>query len=133
MPLPSPTSYISGMRTKDFAKATPSMEILNCTEFGYTRQIEVVGDNVWFTTSVGRLYHSTNRGATWTVYTTPVPDFGGAVTSTSSANISFSSPTNGLIVTNNGVVYRTVNSGATWTTVTTTGPVYTNGLCFIEG
>lgn len=105
----------------------------NGNEFGYTRQIEVVGNSVWFTTSTGRLYHSTNKGLNWNVYTTPVPDFGGAVTTTSSANISFSSATDGLIVRNNGVVYRTTNSGATWTTVTTTGTVYTGGLCYIEG
>lgn len=102
-------------------------------EFGYTRQIEVVGNSVWFTTSKGRIYHSTDKGLNWNVYQSPVADFGGAVVSTSSANLSFSSLTDGLIVTNNGVVYKTTNSGATWTTVTTTGTVYTNGLCFIEG
>ena len=36
-------------------------------EYGYTRQIEVVGDNVWFTTSLGRVYHSTDKGYTWSV------------------------------------------------------------------
>lgn len=106
---------------------------LNGNEFGYTRQIEVVGNNVWFTTSLGRIYHSTDKGLTWTVYTSPVPDFGGAVTASSSANLSFSSATDGLIIRNNGTVYKTTNGGATWTTVTTTGPVYTNSLCYIEG
>jgi PKD repeat protein len=102
-------------------------------EFGYTRQMEAVGDNVWFTTSKGRIYHSTNRGATWQVYTSPVPDFGGAVTTGVSANLSFSSPTAGLIVNQAGNIWKTVNSGSTWTSVTPTGPVYTNGLCYIEG
>jgi PKD repeat protein len=106
---------------------------LNGNEFGYTRQIEVVGDNVWFTTSLGRLYHSTDRGYTWSVYNTPVPDFGGAITSGSSANISFSSATDGMIVDNNGNVWTTTDSGANWTAVTTTGSVFTNGLCYIEG
>lgn len=106
---------------------------LNGNEFGYTRQIEVVGNNVWFTTSVGRIYHSTDKGLTWNVYTSPVPDFGGAVTTSSSANLSFSSATDGLIVRNDGTVYKTTNGGANWTTLTTTGPVYTNSLCYIEG
>lgn len=106
---------------------------LNGNEFGYTRQIEVIGDNVWFTTSLGRIYHSTNRGLNWSVYTTPVADFGGAITASSSANLSFSSATDGLIVTNTGVVYKTTNSGATWNVVPTTGTVFTGGLCFIEG
>ena len=105
----------------------------NANEFGYVRQIEVVGDNVWFTTSTGRMYHSTDKGYNWVVYNTPVPDFGGAVTSTSTGNFSFSSATEGMIIDNNGVVYRTSNSGANWTTVTPSGPIFTQGLCFIEG
>jgi len=105
----------------------------NGNEFGYVRQIEVVGDNVWYTTSTGRMYHSTDKGYNWVVYNTPVLDFGGAVNSSSSGNFSFSSATDGLIVDNNGVVYKTTNSGANWTTVNTSGPIYTQGLCFIEG
>ncbi len=105
----------------------------NGNEFGYTRQIEVVGNSVWYTTSLGRLYHSTDQGNTWTVYNTPVPDFGGAITSGSSANISFANATDGLIIDNNGNVYATYDSGANWTQLTTVGSVFTNGLCFIEG
>lgn len=105
----------------------------NGNEFGYVRQIEVVGDNVWYTTSTGRMYHSTDKGYNWVVYNTPVLDFGGAITNSSSGNFSFSSATDGLIVDNNGVVYKTTNSGANWSTVSTSGPIYTQGLCFIEG
>lgn len=106
---------------------------LNGNEFGYTRQIEVVGDNVWFTTSLGRIYHSADKGYTWTVYTSPISDFGGAVTATSSGNLSFGSATDGIIVDNNANVYTTSNGGSTWSPVTTTGSVFTNGLCYIEG
>lgn len=109
----------------------PNPESAN--EFGYVRQIEVVGDNVWYTTSTGRMYHSTDKGYNWTVYNTPISDFGGAIDNSSSANFSFSSATNGLIIDNNGVVYKTTNSGQNWTQVSTSGPVYTQGLCFIEG
>ena len=106
---------------------------LNANEFGYVRQIEVIGDNVWFTTSVGRIYHSTNRGLNWQVYQTPISDFGGAINANSSAVLSFASATTGLIVDNNGLVFKSINSGATWTQLTTTGTVFTTGLCFIEG
>lgn len=99
-------------------------------EYGYTRQMEVVGDNVWFTTSYGRIYHSTDRGLNWNVYTSPISNFGGA---TVSGNLSFGSATEGLIVDNNSNVYRTTNAGATWTPVTTTGSVFANGLCYVEG
>ena len=48
--------------------AVPGVNIpdpTNGNEFGYVGQIEVVGDNVWYSTSLGRLYHSTDRGLTW--------------------------------------------------------------------
>jgi PKD repeat protein len=106
---------------------------LNGNEFGYTNQYDVVGDNVWFTTSVGRIYHSQNRGATWAVYTSPIPDFGGAITTTSTGNLSYASPTEGVIVNQAGNVYKTTNAGSTWAQVTTTGSVFTNSICFIEG
>ncbi len=99
-------------------------------EYGYTRQIEVVGDVVWFTTNHGRIYHSTDRGYNFSVYQSPLSDFGGA---SMSGNLSFKDGTTGLIVDVNNVAYESVNSGANWTTVTTTGDVYNIGLCYIEG
>lgn len=105
----------------------------NANEFGYTRQIEVVGNSVWFTTSTGRIYYSANKGLNWSVYTTPVPDFGGAVVAGSSANFSFTSVTDGIIIDESGAVFKTANSGATWNSATTTGSIFTNSVCYIEG
>lgn len=99
-------------------------------EYGYTRQIECVGNSVWFTTNMGRIYHSTNKGVSWNVYTSPINDFGGTAMS---GNLSFSSASNGLIVNVNGVIYKSINAGSTWTQVTSTGPVFANGLCAVEG
>lgn len=99
-------------------------------EYGYTRQIEVVGDNVWFTTNRGRVFVSGNRGNDWDVYETPLSDFGG---SEESGNLSFSDSQNGIIIDNNGNVYRSYNGGFTWEQISTDGTVYTSGLCFIEG
>ncbi|GAB5419291.1 MAG: hypothetical protein Crog4KO_27200 [Crocinitomicaceae bacterium] len=104
----------------------------NGNEFGYTRQIDISGDHVWFTTSLGRVYHSSDKGLTWDVFTTPIADFGGAVTAGSSANLSFADPNNGLIIDNAGDLYKTTDGGATWNLTTTAGPVFTNGLCYIE-
>lgn len=106
---------------------------LNANEFGYTRQIEVIGNDVWFTTSLGRIYHSTDKGLNWTVSQSPIPDFGGAITTTSNGNLSFASITDGLIVDNNAVVYKSTDGGVNWNTLATTGTVLTSGLCFIEG
>ena len=99
-------------------------------EYGYVRQIEVVGDNVWYSTNRGRLYHSTDRGNNWLVYNTPISDFGSAEVN---GDVSFSDSNNGIIVDNSGNVYRSTNSGVSWNQITISGTVYTNGLCFIEG
>lgn len=34
--------------------------------------IEIQGDKVWIATTGGRLYHSTNKGKTWTIQDTPI-------------------------------------------------------------
>ncbi|MFH2096543.1 MAG: S8 family serine peptidase [Bacteroidota bacterium] len=99
-------------------------------EYGYTRQIEVVGDVVWFTTNKGRIYRSTNRGLNFSVYQSPLTDFGGA---SMSGNFSFSDANNGIIVDVNNAVYKTTDGGANWNSVTTTGTVFNAGLCYIEG
>ena len=97
-------------------------------EYGYTRQLDVVGNNVWFSTNKGRIFHSTDKGATWAVYTSPIQDFGGA---NISGNFSYASSTVGYIVTNGGAVYKTTNAGSTWLQLATSGPIFTNGLCAI--
>jgi len=99
-------------------------------EYGYTTQIEVVGNHVWFTTNKGRIYHSSDKGYNFEVFQSPISDFGG---SSMSGNISFKDANTGLIVDVNNIVYKTINSGSLWNTVTTTGSVFSSGLCYIEG
>ncbi|MBX2960680.1 MAG: S8 family serine peptidase [Flavobacteriales bacterium] len=94
-------------------------------EYGYVRDIEVVGDVVWFGTNKGRLYHSTNKGLNWSVYQTPETDM-------ANAKYSFKDANNGILLSG-GNVYKTTNAGANWTPITTTGSVFTSGLCWIEG
>ena len=98
-------------------------------EYGYTRQIEVVGNNVWFTTNKGRIYKSSDKGNNWEVYQSPISDFGSAEVN---GNISFSDSQNGVLVDNNSNVYKSNNGGVSWNQLTTSGPIYTSGLCYIE-
>lgn len=99
-------------------------------EYGYTRQIDVVGDNVWYATNKGRLYCSTDRGQHFTAYQTPISDFGG---SSMSANFSFANDTDGIIVDVNSNVYLTHDGGQTWNQQTYSGNVFASGVCWIEG
>ncbi|MCC7333177.1 MAG: S8 family serine peptidase [Flavobacteriales bacterium] len=107
--------------------AVPAANIPNplSGEYGYTRDIEVIGDVVWFGTNKGRLYHSTNKGLNWSVYQTPETDM-------QNAKYSFKDANNGILITG-GNVYKTTNAGANWTQITTTGSIFTSGLCWIEG
>ncbi len=100
-------------------------------EYGYTSQIEVVEDNVWFTTNKGRVYHSTDRGYNFDVYDTPLSDFGGTG---ESGEISFKNDTTGVIINNGGIVYGTDDAGATWTILNdnSAAKVFGGGVCYIE-
>ncbi len=99
-------------------------------EYGYTGQYDAVGNDIWFTTNKGRLYHSSDKGYTWTVSQTPVSDFGGQ---TVSAVFDFKDSNNGIIIDNSGNVYKTTDGGQNWTSVSITGNVFTLGVDWIDG
>lgn len=82
-----------------------------------------VGNHFWFHTSKGRVFHSRDKGQTWTVGTTglvyppPVNERNGS--------IAFRDTLNGLVrVPALNALARTSDGGATWQPVTTTGPVH---------
>ena len=70
----------------------------------------VVGDNIWFGTSRGRIFRSTDKGFTWDAVTVgfPSPNF---VTS-----VTFRDSQTGLALTANPLrIAKTVDGGSTWT------------------
>ncbi len=97
-------------------------------EYGVVGYYDVIGDNVWFATNKGRIYKSTNKGASWQVYQTPL---------TSTAfEIAFKNSNEGVIYgweNNIDKYYRTTDGGTTWTEFTPSGSVYTADLCWIPG
>lgn len=99
-------------------------------EYGYTNNFEVVGSTIWFGTSSGRLYKSSDMGLNWTVAQTPSTDFGGA---TGGGNYTFKDVNNGLLLLDDGNLYKTVDGGATWTPQAFTGPVFTNDITYVPG
>lgn len=98
-------------------------------EYGYVGQYAASGDHIWYTTNKGRLYHSPDKGYTWTVAQTPLSDFGGT---TQSASFDFSSGTNGLVVDNTNNLYETTDGGDTWTELSSTGH-YATDIAAIPG
>ena len=107
------------------------------TEFSYVGVKDVVGDNIWIGTDLGRILHSSDRGTTWNAYFTPALDFGGVTTSGSSAKMAFSSGTKGVLLTvdntSDAALYETSDSGASWDPIEPTGPWYFGDITYVPG
>lgn len=107
-------------------------------EYGLVNIYEKYGaNNVWFGTNKGRIFRSTNAGATWSVSVLP-----GTPTASLSVNdIAFSSPLKGIAAVYNASVtpqvfeeYITSDGGATWTKVANIDPKFgRNDVCGIPG
>lgn len=91
---------------------------LSASEYGYTNNYAVSGNTIWFGTSAGRLYRSIDKGLNWTVSQSPITDFGSA---TVAGAYSFSSTSNGLLVSSSGNIYSTTDAGTTFTQISATG------------
>ncbi len=134
---PSGTDYIifttSNGGTSWTQVSTTSLP--NCTsgETGITTMYDTYQNNIWFGTSKGRVYHSTDKGLTWTVATTGLG---------SSAVVMpvFKDALYGIAVgTSNSTgayigMKKTTDGGATWTTITPTGYYVKNpNIDFVPG
>ncbi|MDT8325326.1 MAG: YCF48-related protein, partial [Bacteroidota bacterium] len=70
--------------------------------------VSAVGNNAWVCGSNGRLYRTTDNGASWVSATN-------GITATSTLfDIFFKSATEGMVVGNNGAIYYTSDGGGTW-------------------
>lgn len=76
--------------------------------YNYAGFFSVVNDNVWFGTSKGRIFRSTDKGLTWQSSSTPIAP--AAITS-----VSFRNDQVGLAVTSSPFkIVRTTDGGQTW-------------------
>jgi hypothetical protein len=92
-------------------------------EYGYTHNYEVLGDILWFGTNRGRIYKTTDRGATWTVAQSPIGDFGSA---TESGSYAMADANNGILISATHGFFRTADGTATWTEDVTPVGYYRN-------
>ncbi len=90
-------------------------------EFGYNGAFDVVGNNYWFATNMGRVYRSTNGGTTWTAHQTTLPDGffiafsdvnNGLLAQVTTFDCSTTPPTYGFSMS------RTSDGGLTWSDAT---------------
>jgi photosystem II stability/assembly factor-like uncharacterized protein len=99
-------------------------------EYGIIGYYSAVNDSLWFGTNMGRIYHSTDKGHTWSVST---------VTPFNNKFIKpvFSTGMHGLVQDRSqgstGSVCESFDGGLTWTLVNATGPTYPTDLTFVPG
>ena len=83
-------------------------------EIGFENGYCIIGSTVWFGTSAGRVYKSTNMGATWAAFTTGLSQV---------TRVAFKDANNG-IATDGTLIVKTTNGGTTWTPLIFTGTIY---------
>ncbi len=93
------------------------------TETGNDNTYSAVGNTIWFGTGMGRVYKSTDKGLTWSVSQTGLPNI---------TSIAFKDANNGL-VENGGSLQKTTDGGSTWVNVTATGNVRDGWMCYAQG
>jgi photosystem II stability/assembly factor-like uncharacterized protein len=98
--------------------------------FGTPVLASVVGTHIWFATDDGRVFHSANKGQTWTVADTKLA---GPI-----SGLAFRDEMNGLAVLSSDTdlshqLARTTDGGATWTPVTYQGPLHGYGISRVPG
>jgi photosystem II stability/assembly factor-like uncharacterized protein len=99
-------------------------------EYGYNNSPIVVGNTIWFTTSKGRLFRSSDKGVSWgtLAFQAPPSDFGGYTVPTQTGTAIFSDANTGFCLKNvragvapNYTYTRTfattTNGGQTWSAV----------------
>ncbi len=91
------------------------------TETGLNNSLSTVGTtHIWFGTSVGPVWRSTNSGTSWTRIATT---FTG-----NNLEVHFNNTLNGVTGNNAGVANRSTDGGATWVATTIAGTGGVNGL-----
>lgn len=105
-------------------------------EYGIVGYYTATGNNIWYTTNMGRVYYSSDKGYTWNVSTI----YSG--TNTTNIEIAFdNNALNGLALVSlssgnthvGDEYYSTTDGGVSWSQITPTGDVHYGGISSIPG
>ena len=92
-------------------------------ETGSDNVYSVVGNTIWFGTSIGRIYKSTTMGTVWTVESPGL---------TTCSRLAFKDALNG-IAADGTLLAQTTDGGTTWVPLSYTGNFYGTNLCYVPG
>lgn len=77
------------------------------------------GDNIWFTTQYGRIFHSFTKGATWELWERPIEGFPDAIAcKDNTCVLAFGDYSDTQTHINKFHLYRTTDRGQNWTDIT---------------
>jgi len=100
-------------------------------EYGITNSLATFGTtNIWFGTSLDRIYHSNNGGITWSSVLFPKPWEGAPYPQIT--GITFCDMQHGLAGSSFGDIVRTIDSGNTWLSIPEPGVSVTSGTTKIS-
>lgn len=100
-------------------------------EAGYTtiKDVSVEDGTIWFGTSTGRVYKSSDKGLTWTVSFTPLVDFGSTA---ANGEIALKNANTAWVIDQDNSLYSSTNGGATWDLINPVGNVYSH-ITYVPG
>lgn len=110
--------------------------LTNAGEYGITNLFSAIGDDIWFATTYGDVYHSSDKGLNWTKSATGLPSNVNSGNRQDISNIAFSDAMHGMVVQVNSTGYlikATSDGGATWTSVTPVGTFYPGEISGVPG
>lgn len=111
---------------------SPELVPLYADEYCVNNRFTTNDDNIWVETTYGRILHSSNRGLTWSVSQSPIPDFGGGLIVVPPV-LAFTDANNGLMQTNDFELYGTSDGGLTWAQIPCAGALRNLGIANIPG
>jgi len=114
---------------KNWSRVVSSSNVLNAKtsdEYGTVGYFSVSDDKTFFfNTNKGRVFKTTDKGKTWSVYDTPV---------SGSNKIAFSSADYGIMVdVDTEKAYYTDNGGTNWQNLDYTGEFFVNNFVYVPG
>jgi photosystem II stability/assembly factor-like uncharacterized protein len=111
--------------------------LTNAAEYGITNLFTASQGYVWFGTTYGAIYRSTDMGVTWTKYATGLPPNTINGSRQDIMDIAFTDSLNGIVlqITSTGGAYirNTTNGGMTWTNVSWIGSIGTLDIDAVPG
>ncbi|MCC6385339.1 MAG: T9SS type A sorting domain-containing protein [Bacteroidia bacterium] len=110
--------------------------LTNAGEYGITNLFSAIGNHIWFATTYGDVYHSADKGLTWTKSATGLPPYTASGNRQDITDIAFCDSLHGMVVqvnASNFIIKTTADGGATWNNLTPSGNFYPTEIEGIPG